>query len=304
MSTELKKGDIIIFKAEEDWLSKTIAWLTDSDVSHAAMVYSENSIIEVGANGIGIHNMDITAGRGAYILRLQPEMDAAPLIQTADSYYHAEITYDFPALFLLAGLMIHKKVAPAQKLLSITNRILSIACLELDKYIQKAFLHHNDRGMVCSQLVYQIFNDCGDGYRIQINSLKKDTAMDNGGVHVCLRDLADMLPENDLASDQIPFDDNRQMHSLDLDDNDLRELYMALLESEDIPANDCLWANDQNLHRSALYARSFLDKVKELLSLADTDLPLDAMFITPADIAYHSENLKNMGTISLTRVHS
>ena len=64
-----QKGDIIIFKAEDNWLSKAIAKLTDSDVCHASMAYSEHSIVEVGSKGIVISNIDFTNGDDAYILR-------------------------------------------------------------------------------------------------------------------------------------------------------------------------------------------------------------------------------------------
>lgn len=38
---KLKCGDILVFKAGNNWLSKTIAWLTDSDVSHAALMLDD-----------------------------------------------------------------------------------------------------------------------------------------------------------------------------------------------------------------------------------------------------------------------
>lgn len=302
MSTKLNKGDIIIFKAEDDWLSKSIAWLTNSDVSHAAMVYSENSIIEIGIRGIGIHKVNTSNGRGAYIMRLKAEVDAEPLIQSADKYYRSKIQYDFPALFLLAGLLVRKKFNPTTRLLSITNRILSSACLELDKYMQKVILHHGERDMVCSQLVYQIFYDCGGSYQIQIKQKKKFSLLAvNHSSAICLEELAENLPENNSLkqplSNHLPELDNTVINS------EAKELYTALCESEKAVAalgND-FSQSIPDLQEGALNARKFLDKTKELLSLAGSDFPMDAMFVTPADLAYHTSNLKLQGQIGITR---
>lgn len=302
MKIKLHKGDIIIFKAEEDWLSKSIAWLTDSDVSHAAMVYSENSIVEVGAKGIGIHNVNISNGNEAYVMRLHPNIDTTPLILSADKYVNSKIQYDFPALFLLAGLLARKKMHPTARLISITNRILSSVCLEIDNYMQKAIYHHKERAMVCSQLVYQIFYDCGGSYRIQIKQNKKFGLLAaNHSASICLGDLAENLPEK---ISKLPVENHLREHANPIDNNEIKELYTALCESEKVvqTIGKDLSYPIPNLHESTLNTRKFLDKTKELMSLLGSDLPLDAMFITPADLAYHAPNLKSQGLIGIKRV--
>lgn len=306
MSTKLNKGDIIIFKAGNDWLSKSIAWLTNSDVSHAAMVYSENSIIEVGGKGIGIHKVNISNGQEAYVMRLQPNVDSAPLIHSADKYFKNQIQYDFPALFLLAGLLVRKKMTPTAKLISITNRILSSVCLELDKYIQKAVLHHQERAMVCSQLVYQIFYDCGGKYRIQINENNKFRLMDaSNSATVCLQDLAENLTDkSNIIADIQPSEKLQLEQDNSIDDEDIKELYTTLCESKEIvPTIGKDFTNSiPNLQDSSYYARIFIDKTKKIMSLLGSNLPIDAMFVTPADFVYHASNLKKQGMIELKRI--
>ena len=49
--SNIKPGDIVIFKAGNTWISKTIAWLTESDVSHAAIVLEDGRIAEMGPDG-------------------------------------------------------------------------------------------------------------------------------------------------------------------------------------------------------------------------------------------------------------
>ena len=45
--SKVKPGDIIIFDGGDNWVSKSICWLTNSTVSHAAMVYKEQKIVEM-----------------------------------------------------------------------------------------------------------------------------------------------------------------------------------------------------------------------------------------------------------------
>lgn len=47
----LQSGDILVFEAGDNWLSKCIAKLTDSNVSHAAMCYQDGTIVRWAAAG-------------------------------------------------------------------------------------------------------------------------------------------------------------------------------------------------------------------------------------------------------------
>ena len=77
----MKPGDVIIFEAGDSWLSKCIAKLTNSTVSHAAIRYSGDNMIEMGGNGIQLSSCRETAhgGEKAYLLRLSPEKDPAAM---------------------------------------------------------------------------------------------------------------------------------------------------------------------------------------------------------------------------------
>ena len=81
----MKPGDVIIFEAGDSWLSKCIDKLTNSTVSHAAIRYSGDNMIEMGGNGIQLSSCRETAhgGEKAYLLRLSPEKDPACLLYTS-----------------------------------------------------------------------------------------------------------------------------------------------------------------------------------------------------------------------------
>ena len=48
----MKAGDILLFKAEKDWLSKLIAWGTNSKYSHVAVCVSAEMNLTIEAIGV------------------------------------------------------------------------------------------------------------------------------------------------------------------------------------------------------------------------------------------------------------
>ena len=50
-------------------------------------------------------------------------------------------------------------------------------------------------------------------------------------------------------------------------------------------------------------ARKFLALIEEILEKASSDLPLDALFIAPSDLAYHAKNLTRIATLHIERKH-
>ena len=308
MKQKLTKGDIVVFKAEDDWLSKAIAWFTQSDVSHAAMAYSEDSIVELGASGIGIHNVEVSRGDGIYIMRLASEPDPAPLIASADAYLNAKVRYDFPALFILAGLIIYRRIVPTKDVLHVSSQILTASAFMLDEIIQHVILHHTDQAMVCSELVYQIFYDCGGEYRIQI----VDGCIWNNATSDNTVRLYDLLPKGEAESssftDKISTDrkDSAAAFLTPEETQTLaQELYTALCQSEIQSHKDYNMLNSTSypkLSHTLSIADKFLSKLQYLLELIKCDLPMEAMFITPGDLVYHAANLKKQGTLDLKRI--
>jgi hypothetical protein len=221
---EIKPGDIMIFEAGDDFIGRSIAWLTDSTVSHAAMVYGDDEIVEMGANGIVTNGFRLDEkGKKAYLLRLNASPDAAPLINAATVYLDAGTEYDYPALFMLAGLLIYRHVRPTPRWQKVTDAILSRACLQLDKMIKQA---NKKNAMVCSQLVYQCYLDCGEDYAILMSDDFLADIMDHRGT-ICLADLARHAadaPVSDTISQD--YDVNVTVDAL------AEELLQALEESE------------------------------------------------------------------------
>lgn len=311
MKTTLQEGDMLLFFAGNTWLSRSIAYLTNAEVTHASMVYSEDSIIEILSDGPQVNKISLKEnekqGHKAYLMRHTPALDFAPLKQSADTYLHSNVFYDFPGLYLLGGLLIYHKIVPSPQILKCAELILEAGVLMLDRFIHQKLLHHTGKPMVCSQFIYQLFYDCGGDYRIPIingcfSEKKKTDACCQG--EICLADLlkedSAIETENAISSFSIKKED---MTSPSLTEDLSEKLYLALSQSGQAPLELNLQsAKPHDISKVLSRARQFLDKVKQLQQKLGMDFPLDAMFVTVADLAYHAPSLKKIDTVYVERL--
>lgn len=295
----LQSGDILIFEAGDNWLSKCIAKLTDSNVSHAAMCYQDGTIVEMGSHGIACSKCAETeSGDSAYLLRLDPERNPEPLLAAARAYLDEKVYYDYPDLVFFAGLIIYRAVRSTKRWQKIMDYVLELACAELDKTLNKLIHKDGKKAMVCSQLVYQIYLDCGEEYKIQIHDglLQQNDMLTEPGL-VCLADLA--AESNAVPTDNAVTSDNLASEDLEVPDMEtvFRELYEAMEESEQ---KDCELCTSNALNGLADKTKKFLDKMEEILERADVKLPVRALFVTPSDLL-KADNLAHIGTVHITR---
>ena len=85
----------------------------------------------------------------------------------------------------------------------------------------------------------------------------------------------------------------------------IKELYLSLCEMEALNASTPVTsdASDTTLSVTLSLAEKFLSALKYLLKLLDYKMPIEALFVTPADLVYHSDNLTQVGTLDLTRIY-
>lgn len=295
----LQSGDVLVFVAGDNWLSKCIAKLTDSNVSHAAMCYQDGTIVEMSSRGMVCSTCKEAAdGDSAYLLRLNPEQDAAPLLAAAKGYLDEKVYYDYPDLVFFAGLIIYRAVRSTKRWQKIMDYILELACAELDKMLNKLIHKDGKKAMVCSQLVYQIYLDCGDDYKIQIHDgllqLQKENMLSE---QVCLAELA---AKHDVISvENIATTDNSVSVEFQAPDMEavFKELYGAMEESEQ---EDCELCTSNDLKGLVDKAKKFLDKMEEILERSGVELPVRALFVAPSDLL-KADNLDNKGMIRITR---
>ncbi len=292
----LRPADIIIFEAGDDWIGKSIAWLTKSTVSHAALYRPEGELVEMGMSGIGANKFHtVEKGAKAYVMRLNPEHDPAPVLAAADKYLQAKIRYDFPALVILGGLLIYRTIRPTPKLQKITDLILSAACQALDKLLQAAT--KSSGAMVCSQLVYQCYLDSGEEYHIRLHDGNLVTAPLGT---VCLNTLLEERKETQKGTlaGAAPAEVPQETADSISDPNALaQELYEAMTEEADENAMLNVTVPKELLNR----AEQFLKLVEAILEKADDVIPVQALFVTPGDLLNHATNLTQVATVNIER---
>jgi hypothetical protein len=136
--------------------------------------------------------------------------------------------------------------------------------------------------MMCSQLAYQCYLDAGKDYTIKIKGGILQGEKPDGTIR-----LIDLIGEIDGT-------ENRQIFQTDMDDINeealIQEIYESLVEAEDAKSEEILKVED--LSDTVLGAANFMDNLKKIMEAISSDMPLDALFVTPADICYKSENLK------------
>lgn len=298
----LKPGDIVVFKAGDDWLGKSIAWLTESDVSHAAIILENDRLAEMGASGIHVGGIEVHDGGNTMVLRLSPERDSAPLMEAAQKYIDCKTRYDFPALVILAGMIIYRKIRPTPRLVAIIDLTLRAACSALDSLIQHIVLKNPDKAMVCSQLVYQVYNDCGKNYRIELSGgLLQAGSGDMSAADGMVR-LIDLAESADRLTSPTGTPGITNEKEIPSEEEIAKELYLALSE-QDTQGNDLECAAPPcSLGDLPSWCARFVEQLEEFLEKSQQNIPIDALFVTPADLAYKAENLAKIGKVELKRL--
>ena len=229
------------------------------------------------------------SGEKAYLLRLCPEKDPAPLVAAAKRYLDEDVQYDYPDLIFFAGLLIYRAVRPTPRWQKITDLILNMACRELDKLLNKVIHKGNVPVMVCSQLVYQCYADCGTDYRI----ILKDGLLETGlpGT-IRLADMIDDVWGENLRYPSDLFPGNLALEVL------AQEFYSALNE----PSDDLALLGSGELRNTVNLAADFLDLMEQVLKHSGIDIPVPALFVAPSDLLNRAVNLQQYGTAMISRI--
>ncbi len=282
----MHSADIMLFEGDDGWVDKCITWLTNSTVSHAALYEGEGKLIEMCASGIAESKFIISKdGSKVYIMRLSPEKAPSPVVSEAQKYLNAKTRYDFPALVILAGLLIYRRIRPTPKLQKLTDLVINAAYSILDQLLQK--LMNTEGTMVCSQLVYQCYLNCGDDYRIHL-SIENDAV----GNAVCLNNLLEERGDAISAAVQ-----NECADMLGDPEALAKELYEALTETGE-EGNEAVAAIPDSILKSA---KRFLETVEKILEQSGDTIPVQALFVTPGDLLDHATNLSQVGTVNIER---
>lgn len=168
---ELKPGDVLLFSGEKgSFISQAIMLLTGAPVSHAAIAYSDPSkIVEETPPAV---RLSVAAerfeGRTIYVNRLEPGAESLePVLSAATEYLNDDEPYAMSNLYLVGLLMLYKRFTPSTPVRKVMIKILKKLTAGIIDYVNQKKAP-GKLPMVCSQFVYQCYEDAGSDFRLQI----------------------------------------------------------------------------------------------------------------------------------------
>lgn len=114
---KLKKGDILLYTGDGDTLDNIIEYLSDSNVTHAAMSYDQQGMVieEDPPQARTISGTDRYT-RTTYVMRLKSGIDTKPVVEVADKYVAEGLPYLFTDLVWIGIYFLVKKIAISKSL--------------------------------------------------------------------------------------------------------------------------------------------------------------------------------------------
>jgi hypothetical protein len=291
---DFQAGDILLFRIDEnsDWISRAISILTNSDVSHAALYMGKNILSDEGLNGLACHQIaDDMTGRPIYIERLNPDLDMSPVLQAASKMIGQQEPYNKLALVQLGLLLLYKKGFPIDSMdRFLLKWVFDAATIAINEYLQKIFSPGKEP-MVCSQYVYQCYQDAGTDYQLIIQNpllLEKNTKQ-----QISLMEAMQKYKKTELKQKQpLPV----QMTATEINNTAMGEKFVRALKNINTTKNKVsVPAMNHDLIESIFtfskQADSFAAKNKRTIN---------SMLVTPADLE-NCINLIDKGSAVIDR---
>lgn len=318
--SDLKPADILLFSGEKgSWISEAIMFLTDSSVSHAAMTYtSSEKIVEESPPAVQVNDAaQRFKGRTVYVMRIDPSKDSmSPVLDASEGYLNKDEPYAMSNLYLVGLLLLYRKFTPSTQVQKVMLKIFKKLAADIIKYINK----HKNPGklpMVCSQFVYQCYDDAGTGYKLKI----KDGILLHAAVRVAgernVIDQAIYRIKSDISYEFRSFvAANAGIALRDEEPQSKEELARELVEvlkTQEVAKTEAL---DQRLvlaiqeFGQAVYAATTgvsIDGADMLrcnaLKISPSGLSFlkseEAYFVAPADLLSHCVNVEQIGIIKV-----
>jgi len=314
---DLKPGDVLLFSGEKgSFISEAIMFLTNSPVSHAALVYSDpGSIVEETPPAVQVNPAGKRfEGRTVYVNRLkQAPGSLSPVLEAATGYVNDDEPYAMSNLYLVGLLLIYKKFSASTPVQKAMIKVLKRLTAHIIDYINQR-KEPGKLPMVCSQFVFQCFEDAGGEYKLHIQNpvlaLAAEVAQPASLLDLTIqrlkqdrspafRSLLSAVAEAEVAA--APEESDEQL---------AEELLQALQAGQTAEAAGiedelvlsvtrfCSAAHASITNRmpapEALLRANQLGAAPDALGFFKSE---QAYFVTPADLLDHTDSLTRVGTI-------
>lgn len=301
--SELKAGDILLLEPSEDKISKIIAWVTRSAVSHTALSCGPckptGTVIEETPPCAIEDTILKRTARTAYVMRLNPEKSSCqPVMDIAARYVSDQLPYARAQLPFIGLYCISNNILGDTGLQGIITKLVKLA-MGILMELEDAVIYKGREAMMCSQFAYHCYKEAGAEYEIHI---KGDTGF-------CLIDQMMEAIQKDPArynSRIFALNGENRVVTDESVDEAVSELYEALSKNQAAPR--LLTAPEMpdsiiiEITRFCIqFVKTFLkdaDKTREdavyyLEKLKD----MREYFISPCDLFQNTLNLTCIGTV-------
>jgi hypothetical protein len=318
---DLKPGDVLLFSGEKgSFISEAIMFLSNAPVSHAAMAYSpSNTIVEETPPAVQTNPaaMRFESRKITVMRHKPPQASYVPVLKAATCYLNNQEPYAKSNLYLVGMLLIYRKFTPD----TLAQRVIIKLLKKLTAAIIDYYNEHKNPGklpMVCSQFVYQCYEDAGTAYKLKIENGVLLTAAEGMPPVASLLDQAIYRVRNDTTPGFRDFiAANTGMALMAPEEQSDEELANELLQAFRAaaplsaeaaePLEDELVLAIQNFSQAVHLARTGLETpADELvqansLRMASTSMAQlkaeEAYFVAPGDLLQHCTNLTWVGEI-------
>jgi hypothetical protein len=314
---ELKPGDVLIYSAPDDsWISKAIAFLTGSSVSHAALSYFETSrTVEQSPPCTRFREARETfEGRSVYVMRHKGGVELAPVLNAAHRYVELAEPYPMSNLYLLGLILIYRKFNPDTIARRVIVKVLKSVTRQVIEFVNSRRFP-GKLPMVCSQFVFQCYDDAGDDCRLAISKgVLLKAAVPSTTETNCLERAIAQSPqtketplmqttqarsekrkdetEEDLARELLEALDNRAvLLSAGPETGNEDELLAAVADFSHVLNCATQGAGEAGLSMSGEQRRASVRSGFKVLSSNE------ALFVTPADLLKNCRDLEQVGVI-------
>lgn len=318
---DLNPGDVLLFSGEKgSFISEAIMFLTNAPVSHAALAYSpSSSIIEESPPAVQTNPAAKRfEGRKITVMRLDPpQPDYAPVIASANGYLNKQEPYADANLYLVGMLLIYRKFTPNTLLQRITIKILKKLTAGIISYYNR-YKTPGKLPMVCSQFVYQCYDDAGKHYRLKIKDGVLLAAVEGVPGQQSLLEQAISRVRNDTSDAFHEYLDTNSglalKNPIEQSDEELaKELIeslqvSALAAEAEVPIEDELVIAIHEFGQAIHMARTGIEiPANDLLQanslrMSSTSMAQlkaeEAYFVAPGDLLQHCTNLRRVGEIN------
>ncbi|KNY25778.1 hypothetical protein [Pseudobacteroides cellulosolvens] len=314
---DLKQADVLLFSASEDAVSQLISKITESPVSHSALSYYDcNKIAEETPPYAKINDIkERIVNREITVMRLTPwKDDMSKVLDIAANYIDSKVPYSKLNLAFVGMYMLLKKSLVNLKLQRLVGLLLKHITYELIKIVDGA-VYGSVQPMVCSQFVYNCYENAGKDYKLIIKNESTNKSLLKYIQEYIDKNKSNLEPK--LFTDILKLFENKvnsdgSMPSSNYEEDLLKEIYSELeadklqtsptdnisLDEELVVAAHEFCSVIQHIYGSTNNTALVIKGENKLESKPINEMvDIEQYFVTPGDLLTNCINLTIIGTL-------